>query len=819
MNYRTNKFLAILLTFLLLFCTAATAAGNGQPTDSDTELFPDYTNADFTGTYGPDNLDSISPNAIPMAASSSTSFTQINNIVIFINFPGAAEFTTTSRIQSAQQVYNLRSDSLKNYVSAHTYGEITVNTSFYPKSTDGSGYVSYVAPQPMDYYKPKTETNTIGYNGYGERYNRERELITGAFNFVKAQVEADFTGAQLDNNEDSYIDSVAFLANGLSGYYGGIGWNDLLWPHKTSYSGLYFNGKQINNYNLLLSEIPPPGISLPEGGIMPEDSSKAESNVIVHEFLHTLGLPDLYHYETGGTPVGEWDIMGSSYSPPPNMLQYMQREYMGWGKPIHELSASGTYTLKAAQYVNPDADGGYNGNTECAYIIRSPYNDSEFIVIEYRRKTGFDSAIPGTGLIVYRVNSSCNGNSSGPPDQVYVYRPWETGPTNSAGDTAYSYFSSQSGRTSFGKPLGQESAGFDNGTIFFSNGANSGIVISSIGWADYSITFTVTLPPALAGTGTQADPYQIYSAAQLQYMNTYPDKSFILKADITLPYTYTYSPITTFSGTFNGNGHTIQGLIVGETGNRDAGMFRRLEADSHVYDLTLRNPTIGGAQNLGVLAGTLAGTVENITLQGGYINNSGTGFTGGLCGIAESTAVITNCVAESGIFIAGNAVGGLAGKNESAAWTNCFFLGSVYGYGAGYVSGGIFAKQVVGSGYTPAVNVYWKADNADQSTAAGIVEKPDDSTITGLEGLVGIKIVPDTLTLAQGSTGILTVETIPANTPISGIWALDDTSIASINQQGMVTAIGRGSIMGRFSMPYLQGKTADFTFTVNIQPA
>lgn len=821
MYTRSSKFLALLITILLLFGTAVFAAEPEAAPQESINPFDryDFSEADFTGTYGPDYLDMQQTSETPMPASA-VSFTNIKNIVIFINFPGLPEFTTPTRMQSAQQVYSTRTDSLKNYISAHSYGDITVDTSFYPKNSDGTAYISYIAPESIDYYKPITDDNPIGYSD-SQRFPREHALVAGAFNAVKAQMEADFTGAQLDNDNDGYIDSVAFIVNAFSGSGGGVGWNDLLWPHKTSTSGLYANGKQIRNYNILNSDIPPAGSSQPDNGIMSETPTNAPSNVIIHEFLHTLGFPDLYRYVNPGEPVAGWDILGSNYAPPPNMLQYMLREYMGWGKPIHELNNSGTYTLKAAQYINADTDGGYNGSSESAYIIRSPYRDDEFFVIEYRQKAGFDSGIYGSGLIVYRVRPSRNGNSDGPPDQVYIFRPNETAPTAGQGTLSNANLSSQSGRTTLGKPFGQETAGFDNGTIFFSDGTNSGIVISSVGWADYSISFTVTVPQVILGSGTESDPYQIYTLNQLQLMNTYPDKHFELKRDIQLNSSQLFTPIDNFTGTLNGNGYAIWDMSISGTGNQDAGMFRRLGVGSRVSNLHFYRPYVTGTQNVGVLAGTVAGTVDEIYLENGSVTNTGTGFTGALFGVAESTAEITNCIGKSGVSVTGNVAGGLAGKSESAVWNNCSYVGSVTSSGDNAVSGAIFAKQVVTSGYTPASGIYWSILGSQQTSAVGSIEKPVGSTVTGMEGLIGVQITPNDVTMTQGSTLQLTVETIPADTAVSGTWSFGNPNLVSINADGLATASTdrRGGANGFFSIPFYNNETIDFSFYITVLPA
>lgn len=136
---------------------------------------------------------------------------------------------------------------------------------------------------------------------------------------------------------------------------------------------------------------------------------------------------------------------------------------------------------------------------ETALIIRSPYSTKEYFVLEFRKKTGYDSSISGSGLIVYRINdgvSAFDGNADGPPDQMFVFRPYSKDTTANY-YSEYAYFSSESGRTSIGKAKGAETPGFDAKTLYFSDGTNSGIVIDQIGSsAGDSITFRVSLDPS-----------------------------------------------------------------------------------------------------------------------------------------------------------------------------------------------------------------------------------------------------------------------------------------------------------------------------------
>ena len=45
-------------------------------------------------------------------------------------------------------------------------------------------------------------------------------------------------------------------------------------------------------------------------------------------------------------------------------------------------------------------------------------------MLEFRKKTGtFESSVPGSGMLIYRINPAYDGNADGPPDEVYLFRP------------------------------------------------------------------------------------------------------------------------------------------------------------------------------------------------------------------------------------------------------------------------------------------------------------------------------------------------------------------------------------------------------------
>lgn len=207
-----------------------------------------------------------------------------------------------------------------------------------------------------------------------------------------ANNEVDFT--RYDNNNDGRIDMVYFLVAGYSSSYGGNN-SGYLWPHASnlSYTYLMLDGKYIDRYassTELYGWTSSPNTVVVEG-----------IGTVAHEFSHVLGLPDFYdtdYEESGGEShhPGGWDVMAGggdyNYGRCPAGYTLYERYALGWAHP-KTITKEGQYSLEA---VNVSRDG---------YLLRTPVN-GEFFTIENRQKTGWDSFIPGHGMIVTRVDST-----------------------------------------------------------------------------------------------------------------------------------------------------------------------------------------------------------------------------------------------------------------------------------------------------------------------------------------------------------------------------------------------------------------------------
>ena len=396
----------------------------------------------------------------------------INNLVVFIRFSDEAEFTTTTSTYA--DMFNSAAtgaNSLLNYFKEVSYNQLTINSTLYP--TPGTTIVSYQDTHPRGYFQSyDATTNPGGYNNGTEVRLREHALLQDAVAAINALGQFP-AGSVIDGDNDGYVDSITFVVNGKPDL-----WADLLWPHQWSlYSyNVSINTKRVYDYSFHLS-------------------SSFSTSVLAHEMFHVLGAPDLYHYTNNGiNPVGTWDLMEYNSDPPEHMGCYMKYKYGHWISSLPELSATGTYTISPL-----------SSATNNCFKIASPFSATEFFVLEYRKKVGpFESSLPGSGLLVYRINTAATGNASGPPDEVYLYRPG--GSPSANGDYSIANFNSYVGRKSINDTT--------NPYSFLAGGGPGGLNICNIGPIGTTISFDICASSSVTITGSTGQPGTTYSYLQ-----------------------------------------------------------------------------------------------------------------------------------------------------------------------------------------------------------------------------------------------------------------------------------------------------------------
>lgn len=192
---------------------------------------------------------------------------------------------------------------------------------------------------------------------------------------------------------------------------------------------------------------------------------------------------------------------------------------------------------------------------------------------------------------------------------------------------------------------------------------------------------------------------------------------------------YKWTPIGTdsskYTGTFDGNGHTISGLYINSTA-ANTGMFGRIGSSAVVKNLTLADSVIRSTKNYtGAITGYIddAASVTNCHTKNS-VQVSAAVYTGGITGYQDDTSTLTRCSNAAEVTGANN-VGGISGYNwskSSTSLTDSYNRGSVSGSN---LVGGICAQIYIGGTVS---DVY----NLGTVQATGTAGTPTAGGITGV---------------------------------------------------------------------------------------
>ena len=148
------------------------------------------------------------------------------------------------------------------------------------------------------------------------------------------------------------------------------------------------------------------------------------------------------------------------------------------------------------------------------------------------------------------------------------------------------------------------------------------------------------------GSGTSADPYKIGNISQLQCIESQGLEShYILISDIDASGTKEwndgtgFTPIsinfehTQFSGSFDGNHHTIRNMTIDRPNSSNIGLFSHFDHSGLIENVHLDNVNIRGANEVGSIVGfAMMGTVKNSSADGNITATGTSVKAGGLVG-------------------------------------------------------------------------------------------------------------------------------------------------------------------------------------------
>ncbi len=274
-------------------------------------------------------------------------------LVLLIQFPDyPADATNHTPEFFEELLFNFSSGSMWDYYRENSYGEFNV-------TGDVVGWFN--ASYNMSEYG----------SAYGNSSSANLTLE------ALEQASAQLNYSHYDKDGDGDLDYLIMVHSGPAQETTGI--EAAIWSHAGGLPTVQYNNTNISRYNIQ-GEYTPMG-------------------TFAHEFAHHLGLPDLY-----GSPsnLGSWGLMGNGnwngnpLGSSPAHLSAWSKMQLGWLTPT-EL-AGDLYNITIPQI--EDNDVAYRLSLEHV----NGGDPDEYFLIANRQQWGYDSALPGSGLLIWHID-------------------------------------------------------------------------------------------------------------------------------------------------------------------------------------------------------------------------------------------------------------------------------------------------------------------------------------------------------------------------------------------------------------------------------
>ncbi len=278
-------------------------------------------------------------------------------LIEFPDYPATVSVSTIdSKLFADGDGSNYPYESLRNYYRRSSYGMLEMQGA------------------TLGWYRTSYPRSSIAQTTSGRE-----TVIKEALSYFDAQGH-DFS--QYDNNGDGVIDYFCVFWTGPDN-----GWANFWWGYYTSWgSSFTLDGKQFSGarYSWQWET---------------RGTGTFAATTVIHETGHSLGLPDLYDYDSAVGPrggVGGLDMMDANFGDHNSFSKML----LDWLTPAIVTSGTTTFTLQPTA-ASPEALIVWP-----TYNAASPF--SEFFMVQNRSRVQNDSRYPTDGVVIWHIDATLN---------------------------------------------------------------------------------------------------------------------------------------------------------------------------------------------------------------------------------------------------------------------------------------------------------------------------------------------------------------------------------------------------------------------------
>ncbi|RJQ17034.1 M6 family metalloprotease domain-containing protein [Candidatus Woesearchaeota archaeon] len=291
-------------------------------------------------------------------------------LVLLVNFTDKPAQVNPTAFDSL--IFNDTVSSVRVFYRENSYQQLDMVTVNYPSSV---GWLTL--NQTYAYYVD----SAYGLGGYPQNTQKLTEDLVDMVDPI-----IDFS--QYDNDGNGFVDGIVIVHPGRGAEFSGN--TSDIWSHKWGISYRLRDGVNIHTYSIQ-----------PEYWNSPGDIT---IGVYCHEIGHLFGLPDLYDTDNSAQGVGKWSLMakgswGGTLGNSPSHFDAWSKIRLGFVSPT---IINGTQSVQI-----PNAE-----NTSTVFLLRSNLtNSTEYFLVENRQKVGYDTSLPGAGLLIWHIDDTKTSNT------------------------------------------------------------------------------------------------------------------------------------------------------------------------------------------------------------------------------------------------------------------------------------------------------------------------------------------------------------------------------------------------------------------------
>ncbi len=307
------------------------------------------------------------PNSAPTA-------TTFRALAILVDFSDKTSSVTAPFFDT--MLFSTNSGTVRDYYSEVSYGQLDLITVNMPSALGWNR-----APKTYSYY-------VNGQNGTGAYPQNTQKLCED----IVDQVDPLVNFSVYDNDGNGTVDVLIIIHAGTGAEFSGSS-NDI-WSHKWGINPRFKDGVTISDYTIQ-----------PEYWISPGDLT---IGVYAHELGHGFGLPDLYDTDNSSWGLGRWSLMASGSWNGSGNLGSSPAHPDAWSRIQMGFATATNVTSNSSASAIPSVESGNN----IFRLWNGGGASNEYFLVSNRQKTGYDSALPNSGLLIWHIDDTQSGNTN-----------------------------------------------------------------------------------------------------------------------------------------------------------------------------------------------------------------------------------------------------------------------------------------------------------------------------------------------------------------------------------------------------------------------